>query len=379
MKTNLIIRKTEPKDAEQHVRLGLSVWRCAYKNIFPEEVFIDKENKAEDKIKNFDKSIQNDNMSLSYVAESDGKIVGFVFGRMISHYEHFGKMGYADLEAIYIHPDYQGLGIGSKLKQIFIDWAKSNGATKFVIGVLKDNHNARKVYEKWGGKLDEYTQPFVKLGVGYDEVFYTYDLTKENKLKGEKKMIETERLILRNYRLDDLEDLIEGLNEFDVAKGLVTPFPYTAEDAKDFISKNLILGEGHKYNFAIVEKQTGQVIGGTGIEIKDGNIGGGGIWLNKNYQKKGYGTEVYLARTIFAFKYLGVNELKSCYYDYNIDSKHLHEKIGFISTGEEITTFNHALGHNVRGIIVHLTRERFEKLEIYKNFNIKVIKNDNII
>ena len=186
MKKEYKIRKTEPKDAEQHVRLGLSVWRCAYKDIFPEEVFIDKENRAEDKIKNFDKSIQNDNMSLSYVAESDGKIVGFVFGRMISRYEHFGKMGYADLEAIYIHPDYQGLGIGSKLKQIFVDWAKSNGASKFVIGVLKDNYNARKVYEKWGGKLDEYTQPFVKLGVSYDEVFYTYDLTKENKLKGEK-------------------------------------------------------------------------------------------------------------------------------------------------------------------------------------------------
>lgn len=192
MKKEYKIRKTELKDAEQHVRLGLSVWRCAYKNIFPEEVFIDKENKAEDKIKNFDKSIQNDNTSLSYVAESEGKIVGFVFGRMLSHYVHFGKMGYADLEAIYIHPDYQGLGIGSKLKQTFIDWAKSNGATKFVIGVLKDNHNARKIYEKWGGKLDEYTQPFVKLGVEYDEVFYTYDLTKENNLKGEKNM----RLIL---------------------------------------------------------------------------------------------------------------------------------------------------------------------------------------
>ena len=63
MKKEYKIRKTELKDAEQHVRLGLSVWRCAYKNIFPEEVFIDKENKAEDKIKNFDKSIQNDNTS----------------------------------------------------------------------------------------------------------------------------------------------------------------------------------------------------------------------------------------------------------------------------------------------------------------------------
>ena len=73
------------------------------------------------------------------------------------------------------------LGIGSKFKNIFVEWAKKHGATKYVIGVLKDNQNARKVYEKWGGKLDEYTQPFVKLGVGYDEVFYTYDLEKEYK------------------------------------------------------------------------------------------------------------------------------------------------------------------------------------------------------
>ena len=173
---NIIYRKTKIEDAEQHVRLGLLVWRDAYKHIFPEEVFIEKENRVADKIKNFDKSITNDNMSLSYVAEIEGKIVGFVFGRMISHYQYFGEKGYADLEAIYIHPDYQGLGIGNKLKQIFIDWAKKNGGTKFVIGVLKENHKARKVYEKWGGKLDEYTQPFVKLGVDYDEVFYTYDL-----------------------------------------------------------------------------------------------------------------------------------------------------------------------------------------------------------
>ena len=43
-------------------------------------------------------------------------------------------------------------------------------------GVLKDNLKARAVYEKWGGVLDDYTQPIVKLGVGYDEVFYTYNI-----------------------------------------------------------------------------------------------------------------------------------------------------------------------------------------------------------
>ena len=176
MNNKIIIRPIKPDDAEQYVRLGLLVWRDAYKHIFPEEVFIEKENKAEDKIKNFDKSIYNNNITLCFVAEIDGKIVGFLFGRRISHYQYFGEKGYADLEAIYIHPDYQGQGIGGRFKQIFIDWAKENGAKKFVIGVLKDNFKARKVYEKWGGKLDEYTQPFVKLGVEYDEVFYTFDL-----------------------------------------------------------------------------------------------------------------------------------------------------------------------------------------------------------
>lgn len=187
--------------------------------------------------------------------------------------------------------------------------------------------------------------------------------------------IETERLILRAYTIDDIKQLVDGLNEFDVAKGLVTPFPYTVEDGKSFILKNLNPGKNGKYNFAVIHKESGKLIGGTGVEVKEENVGGGGIWLNKNYHKKGFGTEIYLARTLFAFKYLGVKELKSSYYDYNVGSKHLHEKVGFVPTGEEEVAYNHALGHNVQGIIVRLTRERFEQLDIYKGVKIKVKEN----
>lgn len=42
-------------------------------------------------------------------------------------------------------------------------WTKQHGASQFVVGVFKNNHKARKVYEKWGGKLDTYTEPYVKL------------------------------------------------------------------------------------------------------------------------------------------------------------------------------------------------------------------------
>lgn len=181
-KSLLKIRKVTKEDARGWYTLGNKVWRDAYSHIFPEEVFVEKENKVEEKIKIFDELMKNDNENISYVAEYDGKIVGIMYGRIKSHYEHF-KDEYADLEALYIDPEFQGYGIGKEFKNEFEEWAIENGATKYVIGVLKDNTKARKAYEAWGGKLSDWETDFVKLNVGYPEVFYTYDLQKELKNK----------------------------------------------------------------------------------------------------------------------------------------------------------------------------------------------------
>ena len=59
---------------------------------------------------------------------------------------------------------------------IFVEWAKSKKADKYVIGVLKDNARARKVYESWSGKLSEYEHDFVVMNVGYPENFYTFEI-----------------------------------------------------------------------------------------------------------------------------------------------------------------------------------------------------------
>lgn len=53
---------------------------------------------------------------------------------------------------------------------------KHKNADKYVIGVLKDNTRARKVYESWGGKLSEYEHVFVVMNVGYPENFYTFEI-----------------------------------------------------------------------------------------------------------------------------------------------------------------------------------------------------------
>ena len=174
----LEIRKVKPEDAKGWITLNNKVWRDAYSHIFPEEVFIERYNQAEEKTKTFADRMKNDNESIAYVAEYNGEIVGIMCGSIKSSYQKFSN-GYADLGALYIDPNYQGLGIGSKFKEIFEQWAIQNGATQYVIGVLKDNNKARNVYESWGGKLSEYEEDFVKLGLGYPEVFYTYNLQKK--------------------------------------------------------------------------------------------------------------------------------------------------------------------------------------------------------
>ena len=100
-------------------------------------------------------------------------------GHIKSPNANFGEKNFADLSILYIHPDFQNIGIGSRLKKVFEQWIKDNGVKQYVICVLKDNSAARKAYESWGGKLDKYSSYLTKLGKNYEEVFYTYNLELE--------------------------------------------------------------------------------------------------------------------------------------------------------------------------------------------------------
>lgn len=171
----LNIKKVNDEDARNWFILLNKVWRDAYSHIFPEEVFIDIDNMTENRIKKFSDVMKNTKEDIAYVAEYDGKIIGLMRGSIKSGYDYFHD-DYADLIALYVDPEYQGLGIGSSFRKIFEEWSIENGATKYVVGVLKDNTKAKKIYEKWGGILSKHEEPFIKLGVEYTENFYTYDL-----------------------------------------------------------------------------------------------------------------------------------------------------------------------------------------------------------
>lgn len=175
----IIIRKARLEDAERYVDLNNLVWRDAYKHIFPEEVFIEKENMKDIKMAQFCEYVESEE-NIVYVAEKAGELVGLMLAGTSSFYSYYAELGYADLMAIYVHPNYQGQGIASQLKSVFDEWLKEKDKTKFVIGVLKDNFKARAVYEKWGGEIDTREEPFKMFGKDYSEVFYLYNINYKN-------------------------------------------------------------------------------------------------------------------------------------------------------------------------------------------------------
>ena len=146
-------------------------------------------------------------------------------------------------------------------------------------------------------------------------------------------IIETERLILRQYRLEDANDIVEGLNNINVTKWLAgAPNPYTVEDAIHFINKSL---ENNLYNFAIVLKRENKVIGGTQLTNIDFHNGtaGGGIWINENYWGQGYGSEAFGARIKYAFEVLGLRRLENGYFKDNEKSHKMQLKFGYKDEG----------------------------------------------
>lgn len=117
-------------------------------------------------------------------------------------------------------------------------------------------------------------------------------------------MIETERLFLREYTMDDFDALYEIVSDAETMQHY--PAPFDEEKTKGWIRWNLDNYE--KYGFglwAIVLKETGAFIGDCGISIQ--NIDGEmlpeiGYHVHKKYWRKGFAKEAARAVRDWVFE-----------------------------------------------------------------------------
>lgn len=145
-------------------------------------------------------------------------------------------------------------------------------------------------------------------------------------------ILETERLILRRWEESDAEDLYKYASNPDVGPIAGWPPHQSLDESKDVI-KNVLNG---KEAYAICLKEDGKVIGAielklnghTDITEKDDECELG-YWIGKPFWGQGLMPEAAHELLRHAFEDIGMSKVWCGYYECNIKSKRVQEKVGF--------------------------------------------------
>ncbi len=87
-------------------------------------------------------------LDFSFVAESEGRIIGFVLARLM--YMGMPFYEFCVINAIDVHEDYQGMGIGRKLIDEVLDKCSSEGINTVRAIFPEKNEKLRKAVENLG-------------------------------------------------------------------------------------------------------------------------------------------------------------------------------------------------------------------------------------
>ena len=150
-------------------------------------------------------------------------------------------------------------------------------------------------------------------------------------------MITTERLVLRDYQIDDWKTAhiygsIPEFSKYEIWG------PSTEEDSKKFISD--AIGKANasprfEYELAVCQAQGGRHIGGCGIRLEghSSKVAHLGWAINLKFQKQGFATEAAEALLKFGFESLGILVAYATCDSRNIASSRVMEKLGMTKVG----------------------------------------------
>ncbi len=148
--------------------------------------------------------------------------------------------------------------------------------------------------------------------------------------------LETDRLILRKIKIDDVDDMYEYSKDHNVTKYLVwSPHPdkeYTFEYINYLQSRYKC---GDFYDWGIVLKEENKMIGTCGFTRFDyiNNSAEMGYVLNSEYHGRGIATEASKCVLKFGFEHLGINRIECKYIIGNDTSRRVMEKNGMTFEG----------------------------------------------
>lgn len=169
----MIVRPATPQDAAAIAEVQIVTWRAAYAGIVPQS-HLDALDPAES-AKRWAQHLADPEEGVTkrtvVATTSDGAVVGFATGGVARRAE---RVCSHELWAIYVRPDLQHRGAGTRLLAATLDWLASVGATSLEVLVLRDNHPGRAYYEGLGGVLQPAEASFVVGDVVLPERVYAW-------------------------------------------------------------------------------------------------------------------------------------------------------------------------------------------------------------
>lgn len=138
-------RRAKPEDAFAISKVHEVSWKNAYSGIVPYGALARMINRRD--VKWWANAIRKSTLIL--VIEMDKKIVGYATlgPNRVSTFPFEGE-----IYEIYLRPEYQGVGLGSKLFSDAVKELKRRSYKGAVVWVLSDNHPAISFYENAGGR-----------------------------------------------------------------------------------------------------------------------------------------------------------------------------------------------------------------------------------
>lgn len=178
-------------------------------------------------------------------------------------------------------------------------------------------------------------------------------------------ILETERLILRHFNQNDLEDFYEYAKVEGVGEMAGWRHHQSIEESQQILER--FINDKDEETFAIVWKENGKVIGSISIDAQDydemapGKIQRTiGYVLNKDYWGRGIMPEAVRQILRYAFEELDTDTVLVAHFTHNKQSQRVIEKIGF-TYFRDVKIHSNALNQTFPSKKYFYTREMYTK------------------
>ena len=142
-------------------------------------------------------------------------------------------------------------------------------------------------------------------------------------------------LILRPWLLEDAPAVTAACQDPEIARWIpVIPVPYEEQHARAFLEQSARSREnGESYGFAVLDAETGALLGAIGIGLLPFRCGRIGYWVAREARGRGVGTTALKALCSWAVNELGLKRLDLLTDPDNLASQRVAEKAGFQREG----------------------------------------------